>query len=79
MQPVLTALKKAEDSDAVVARFYEPYGGQEQVTLSTPFQVASAKRTNILEEPQGKLEEANGAIEMTLEPFKIVTVALELK
>jgi alpha-mannosidase len=77
--PVLTALKKAEDSEAVVVRFYEPYGGQQQVTLSTPLEVAAARRTNILEEPQSDLEEADGELEMTLEPFKIATVMLDLK
>ena len=77
--PVLTAFKKAEDSGNVVARFYEPYGGQARVVLSTAFELASATRTNILEEAQGGLEVVDDALELTLSPFKIATVMLEPK
>ncbi len=77
--PVMTAFKKAEDSRAVVARFYEPYGGDMKASLAASFEVAGAARTNFLEEDKEKLDANDGSMEFELAPFKIETVRLDLK
>jgi alpha-mannosidase len=48
---VLDTIKRAEDSDAVVLRLYEPYGarGVARIRLEQP--VSSAWRANLLEDP----------------------------
>ncbi|MES2393868.1 MAG: glycoside hydrolase family 38 C-terminal domain-containing protein, partial [Acidobacteriota bacterium] len=48
---VLTAMKKAEDSDALILRFYEWAGQPTNVTLRLPHNVATASSVNLMEQP----------------------------
>lgn len=46
----VTAIKKAEDSEDLIARMYNVKGTEEQVKLSSFFSIDSYKHTNIIEE-----------------------------
>lgn len=76
---VLTAFKRAEDSDGFIVRFYEPHGRRAKVTLALPFELAGAVRTNILEDEAGRVRHSKGALSVTLEPWKIETLKFKLK
>jgi alpha-mannosidase len=70
---VLDTVKRAEDSDAIVLRLYEPHGGRgvARVHLAVPF--ASARRANLLEEPGEDVD--LGAI--GFRPHEVITVVVE--
>jgi alpha-mannosidase len=71
---VLDTIKRAEDSDAIVLRLYEPHGGRgvARVRLGVPF--ASARRANLLEDDAEPLGVENGEIVVPFRPHEIVTV-----
>ena len=76
---VLTALKKAEDSDALILRFYEWAGDRSDVRVKVPHGVTSAKLANLLEQTDGSpLPIAGGDIvSVPTKPYEIVTVSLD--
>lgn len=71
---VLSALKRAEDSDAIVLRFYEPYGarGTARVRVGAPF--TSARRANALEDDGDALDVDGDTIVIPYRPHELVTV-----
>jgi alpha-mannosidase len=78
-QVILEAVKRAEDSDAVICRLYEAWGGRCSAQLKTSLPVRRAWRADALENERELLELRDGVVELSLEPFKIVTVKLELE
>jgi alpha-mannosidase len=50
---ILTAVKKAEDTNALILRFYEWAGKDGQVSLTFPQGATSATLTNLMEKPEG--------------------------
>jgi alpha-mannosidase len=70
---VLDTIKRAEDSDAIVLRLYEPHGGRgvARVTLAAPF--VSARRANLLEEPGEGVDLAA----LPFRPHEVITVVVE--
>jgi alpha-mannosidase len=73
---VLDTIKRAEDSDEIVLRLYEPHGGRglARVRLAPPF--TSAARTNVLEDDGDSLEVEDGAIVVPYRPHEVVTVKI---
>ncbi|KAI9286060.1 galactose mutarotase-like domain-containing protein [Umbelopsis sp. AD052] len=51
---VLDTIKRAEDSDDVILRLYEAYGGHATARLITALPIKSIHRCNILEDEQGE-------------------------
>ena len=75
-QVVVEAVKRAEDSDAVIVRLYEAWGGRCNATLRTSLPVSKAHLCDLLERDRAELPVENGAVQLTLEPFKILTLKL---
>jgi len=73
---ILDTVKKAEDSNAVVVRMYEAYGGHAVATLRGTFK--AAYKTNILEDELEALETKDGETRIKFRPFEIVTLKLTL-
>ncbi len=72
---VLTALKKAEDSDALVYRVYEWAGKAVDVHLHVPAGATSAEVVNLIERPTGQqLAATNGEVTIPVHPYEILTV-----
>jgi alpha-mannosidase len=71
---VLTALKKAEDDDALVLRFYEWAGKEGDVTLQIPAAARSATETDLMEKALGELPLKDGKITVHTKPYEIKTV-----
>jgi alpha-mannosidase len=73
---VLDTIKRAEDSDAIVLRLYEPYGGRGVARVRVAAEFASARRCNILEDDGDALEVEDGAVVIPYRPHEVVTVKL---
>jgi alpha-mannosidase len=76
---VLTAVKKAEDSNALIFRFYEWAGKDGDVHLQIPKGATTAKLANLMEQPEGSaLTLENGdSVSVPTHPYEIVTVRVE--
>jgi alpha-mannosidase len=76
---ILTAMKKAEDDERIVLRFYEAEGQgvRSRIKLSQPIQ--QAWRASLIEDDEEKLPVLNdGTIEIEVNPWEIVTVKMAL-
>jgi len=74
---VLTAVKKAEDSDELVLRFYEWAGKDGAIRMQLPPGASSASETDLMERPIASLGLQNGAISIHTQPYEIKTVKIE--
>lgn len=74
---VLDTVKKAEDSDALILRFYECHGarGIAHVRCNVPY--ARAAFCNILEEETGAAKITSNGIAIPYGPWKVITLRLE--
>jgi alpha-mannosidase len=71
----LTAIKKAEDSDALIFRMYEWAGEATQVKLHIPPGATSATETNLMEKPEGAALNLTGdTITVPIKPYEILTL-----
>lgn len=76
-QVVIEAVKRAEDSDAIVVRLYESWGGRCRVRLRTTLPARRAALCDLLERERVEVAVKNGELELDLTPFKILTLKLE--
>jgi alpha-mannosidase len=75
---VLTALKKAEDTNSLIARFYEWRGDSDNVTLTVPPGAKSATLVNLMEKPEGSpLTVTNDKVTVPVTPYEIQTVRID--
>ena len=75
---VLSAMKKAEDSDALVFHMYEWAGKDATVELKVPHGATGAAETNLMEQPGGKaLAIDNDRISVAVHPFEILAVRVD--
>jgi alpha-mannosidase len=76
---VLTALKKSEDDDSMVLRFYEWAGREADVTLHLPAGAQSASETDLMERATADLAvnhlgANHDAVTVHTKPYEIKTV-----
>jgi alpha-mannosidase len=71
---VLDTIKRAEDSDDVVLRLYEPYGGRGVARVRVA--CASARRCTLLEEDGEALAVEDGAVVVPYRPREVISVKL---
>ncbi len=75
---VLTAIKKAENADGLLFRFFEWEGKGGNVTLHVPEGATSATLTNLMETPEGSpLPVTNNQVTVPITPFEIQTVRVD--
>ncbi|HTZ95560.1 MAG TPA: alpha-mannosidase [Terriglobales bacterium] len=74
---VLTAVKKAEDENALILRFYEWAGKEADVKLSLPPGAQSASETNLMEKTVAPLSLQNNAVTVHTKPYEIKTVKVQ--
>ncbi|HWW97681.1 MAG TPA: glycoside hydrolase family 38 C-terminal domain-containing protein [Edaphobacter sp.] len=71
----LTAIKKAEDSDALVFRMYEWAGTPSDVKLHIPPGATYAVETNLMEKPEGAhLTLSGDIVTVPIKPYEILTI-----
>ena len=74
----LSAIKKAEDSESIILRLYEPHGDRGVATIETKDPIRKATLVNLLEEPIEDLPVQGGnRVEFRYTPFQVVTLLLE--
>jgi alpha-mannosidase len=73
----VAAVKQAEDGQGLVVRLVEHAGRPETVRLHVPAPWRSAWQANLLEDKWRALDVAGGAVEVEMQPWKIVTLRLE--
>ena len=77
---VTTALKKAEDDDTLILRFYEANGRSGEATVRTSLPVKYYVETDLMERPtSGKMPIKNGAFRVPIGKFEIKTFKLLAK
>ena len=74
---IVTALKKAEDDNALVVRFYEWAGKSGDVKLQLPPGAESAAETNLMEKPMGSLPVKTDSVTVPTKPYEIKTVMVQ--
>ena len=75
---VLTAMKKAEDGDGLLLRFYEWAGKSGNVTLTVPPGAKAATITNLMEKPEGQPPAVAGDhVTVPVTPFQIQSVRID--
>jgi alpha-mannosidase len=76
-QVVVEAIKRAEDSEAVVVRLYEAWGQGCRARVRTTLPVSRAYLCDLLERNRTEVVVRNGELELELTAFKILTLKLE--
>jgi alpha-mannosidase len=69
---VLDTIKRAEDSDDVVLRLYEPFGGRGVARVRIA--AGAARRTSLLEDDGDELAVEEGAIVVPFRPREVITI-----
>jgi alpha-mannosidase len=76
-QVIVEAIKRAEDSKAVIVRLYEAWGGRCKARLHTTLPASRAFLCDLLERDREEVAVRDGVIDLELTPFKILTLKLE--
>jgi alpha-mannosidase len=72
---VLTAMKKTENGNGLLFRFYEWAGKTGNVTIVVPPGATDATLTDLMERPQGSaIPVTEGKVSVPVHPFEIVSV-----
>ncbi len=75
---VLTAVKKAEDDEEIVLRFYE-WAGKESDIMVNPFtRFENGAETDLMEHPFHSISPAGGPLVVHTKPYEIKTVKFQL-
>jgi alpha-mannosidase len=79
---ILTAVKKAEDSNALIFRAYEWAGKAATAEFHVPPGAAAATVTNLMEKPEGRplaidSNSAGDTIKVPIHPYEILTVRVD--
>ncbi|MGH9641064.1 MAG: alpha-mannosidase [Terriglobales bacterium] len=76
---VLTAMKKAEDDDSMILRFYEWAGRDTEVKIQIPPGAESAQDADLMERPTGDLPLQGAVVTVHAKPYEIKTVKVRFK
>ena len=74
---IVTALKRAEDENALVLRFYEWAGKEGEVTIQLPPGALSATETDLMEKPIGSVPVRSGGVKVYTKPYEIKTIKVQ--
>ena len=76
---IVSAVKKAEDGDALILRFYEWAGRGGDVHLHLPEAAVSAETANLMEREERALAPAGAEVTVPVAPYEIKTVKVSLR
>jgi len=74
---IVTAVKRAEDDNAIMIRFFEWAGKQGDVAFQLPTGASSASETDLMEKPLSGLSLANETVEVPTNPYEIKTFKVQ--
>ena len=73
---VVTAVKKAENGEGLVVRFYDAYDCRSKVTVTAPAEFSKAYLCDLMENELSALEITDGRVTVPAGNFEIVTLKL---
>jgi alpha-mannosidase len=76
-QVVVEAIKRAEDSEAVIVRLYEAWGGRCKTRVRTTLPATRAYLCDLIERNVSEVRVHDGELQLDITPFKILTLKLE--
>jgi alpha-mannosidase len=76
---IIEAVKRAEDSDALICRVYECFGQRTRIRLDGCAPILSAFECDLLENPDRALCVEGGALHLELLPYEVKTVQLDMR
>jgi alpha-mannosidase len=75
-------VKKAEDDDALIVRFYETYGQRGPATITFASMIKSAEEVNLMEEVDkdlpGTIDVVDNTVTLDYRPYDIRTLKVRL-
>ena len=74
---ILDTVKRAEDGDGVVLRFYEPSGRCGKAVVACARDYAKAAACDLLEREEGNVALKDGKFSFDFKPFEIITIKLK--
>jgi alpha-mannosidase len=74
---IVEAIKRAEDSDAVVVRLYEAWGRSCRARVTTTLPAGRAVLCDLLERERSVVPVREGLLELDFRPFQVLTLKLE--
>jgi len=74
---ILSALKKAEDSDEVILRFFETKGEATEAEVELFKEIKGLTLVDLLEREEGELPFTGNRFRLKVKPFEIVTLKLK--
>jgi len=75
---VLTAVKKAEDSDGLILRVFEWAGKSSDLQIKIPPGAISATVTNLMEKPEGTaIKVNNDTVTLPIHPYEILSIRVD--
>lgn len=75
---MLSTLKKAEEGEALILRFYEPYGARGSVHFKIPG-IKKVTQVNLLEDARESVPLEGNTFKLEVKPFEIVSLRLEFE
>lgn len=75
---VINCIKKEEDGNNLIFRFYEVEGKEKEISIKFNFKVLSSSLCNILEEEEEKLEIKDNILKIKVKPYSIYTIKVEI-
>jgi alpha-mannosidase len=76
---VLTAMKRSEDDDRIVIRFYEAEGNKTVARIGLGAPIRHACKVSLIEEDEEAIQPLdNGTIELAVGPWEIVTMKVAI-
>jgi alpha-mannosidase len=75
---IVSAIKKAEDDDSLIVRFYEWAGKEGDVGVALNAEVKSASETDLMERPVRNLTVDGSIVNVPTKPYEIKTIKVEL-
>lgn len=76
---IISALKKAEDDDAIILRFFEAKGEKCRAVLKFPTQIKKVMLVNLLEIEENEIRIDDSTLELEVGAFEIVSLKLFIK
>jgi alpha-mannosidase len=71
---VITAVKRAEDEDALIVRFYEAHDGRGDVTVTVAGGYRRAYLCDLMENTERELAMCDGKVTLPVANFEIITL-----
>jgi alpha-mannosidase len=71
---IVSAVKKAEDQNALIIRLYEWAGKRGETTIKLPPGAESASETDLMEKPTSSVSVSNNEVRLPIKPYEIKTL-----